>query len=351
MAPAVAIPSIVIGKCGRRCNAVRGVPAAIRSAPQGACGAPSQRTRKVHWPSRELVIAHGIRTPASAARHGGWEDFVQIHSLARRTSTADPITRRAPLLIEAVGTACFGERLFQVAREAVRCDHINAFAVNDQSERRMLFAASRRAPLAWEAGTRYLSRHWDKDPANQLPGRIRLPPEGIFVRMTAVDMAANAYRRDLYTAEGWAESGANLIERLSIMRRCDCEVVRIGFYRHKQFGPFTDTEVTIIADATDLLFALAIKHDPVGPGRADEIALQARYQQCLRHAAPMLSRRETEVCACIAAGLNSEAIALELGISLNTVLTHRKHAYARLKISSQNQLLKLIFSAMVQPGH
>jgi DNA-binding CsgD family transcriptional regulator len=105
------------------------------------------------------------------------------------------------------------------------------------------------------------------------------------------------------------------------------------------------------ADATDLLFALAIKHGPVGPVDDQEMMLEAQYEQCLKRSAPMLSRREVEVCACIAAGLNSEAIALELGISLNTVLTHRKHAYARFKISSQNQLLKLIFSAMVQARH
>jgi DNA-binding CsgD family transcriptional regulator len=277
--------------------------------------------------------------------------FMQIHALARRTQTSDPITRSAPALIEAVGTAGFGERLFRVAHEAVRCDHVNAFAVNERAERRIIFAASRRAPIAWEAGVRYLTHHWDKDPANQIPSKTRLPAEGIFVRMTADDMASSPYRRDLYTRESWAESGSNLIERLSIVRRCDREIIRIGFYRHRQFGPFTDIEFQILADATDLLFALATKHGPSGLNDDAETGVRERYEHSLRRVAPLLSRRETEVCACIAAGLNSEAIALELGISLNTVLTHRKHAYARLRISSQNQLLKLIFSTMLLPGH
>jgi DNA-binding CsgD family transcriptional regulator len=44
----------------------------------------------------------------------------------------------------------------------------------------------------------------------------------------------------------------------------------------------------------------------------------------------------------MAAGLTSERIALKLGVSLNTVLTYRKRAYFRLRISSQNDLLRLM---------
>lgn len=41
-----------------------------------------------------------------------------------------------------------------------------------------------------------------------------------------------------------------------------------------------------------------------------------------------------------------EAIALTLGIRRNTVLTYRKRAYARLGISSQNELVRLIYSKL-----
>jgi len=43
-------------------------------------------------------------------------------------------------------------------------------------------------------------------------------------------------------------------------------------------------------------------------------------------------------------GRNSEAIALALGISVNSVLTYRKRAYAWLGISSRNELIRLILS-------
>jgi DNA-binding CsgD family transcriptional regulator len=62
----------------------------------------------------------------------------------------------------------------------------------------------------------------------------------------------------------------------------------------------------------------------------------------LRSVAPLLSPREVEVCIRIMLGVTSEGIGIDLGISRNTVLTYRKRAYARLNISSQNQLFRLV---------
>ena len=44
--------------------------------------------------------------------------------------------------------------------------------------------------------------------------------------------------------------------------------------------------------------------------------------------------------------MSSEAIALTLGISVNTVLTYRKRAYTRLGICSQNELVRFIYSKL-----
>lgn len=65
-------------------------------------------------------------------------------------------------------------------------------------------------------------------------------------------------------------------------------------------------------------------------------------RQRLKTAAPQLSPREVEVCIRIMLGITSEGIGIDLGISRNTVLTYRKRAYARLNISSQNQLFRLV---------
>ena len=62
----------------------------------------------------------------------------------------------------------------------------------------------------------------------------------------------------------------------------------------------------------------------------------------LRAVAPQLTGQEAEVCLRILLGITSEGIGIDLGISRNTVLTYRKRAYARLNISSQHQLFRML---------
>ncbi|WP_027854196.1 helix-turn-helix transcriptional regulator [Marinobacterium litorale] len=56
----------------------------------------------------------------------------------------------------------------------------------------------------------------------------------------------------------------------------------------------------------------------------------------------LLTAREIDVGARIVLGYNSEAIALDLNISVNTVLTHRRHLYEKIGIGTQNQLFALV---------
>ena len=67
-------------------------------------------------------------------------------------------------------------------------------------------------------------------------------------------------------------------------------------------------------------------------------------QYCGRLAllAPQLTEREIQVCAGIVCGLSSNAIAGSLGLSVNTVLTHRRRAYAKLRVSSLNELSHML---------
>ena len=66
------------------------------------------------------------------------------------------------------------------------------------------------------------------------------------------------------------------------------------------------------------------------------------FRTKLKLISPKMPSREAEVCTAIMLGMTSEAIAIELGISVNTVLTYRKRAYGRLNISCQNELMRLI---------
>lgn len=60
------------------------------------------------------------------------------------------------------------------------------------------------------------------------------------------------------------------------------------------------------------------------------------------HLGAGLPHRELEVCARAAYGMSVEATALDLKLGRASVLTYRKRAYARLGVSSANELCKII---------
>ena len=63
-----------------------------------------------------------------------------------------------------------------------------------------------------------------------------------------------------------------------------------------------------------------------------------------------LTDREIQVCARAILGMTGEGIGLELGIKLPTVATLKKRAYAKLNISSSNELFALCLSRLSTTG-
>jgi len=55
-----------------------------------------------------------------------------------------------------------------------------------------------------------------------------------------------------------------------------------------------------------------------------------------------MTPRELDVCARTLIGMTAEGIALDLNVKKSSVSTYRKRAYARLGISSQSQLYRLL---------
>jgi DNA-binding CsgD family transcriptional regulator len=94
----------------------------------------------------------------------------------------------------------------------------------------------------------------------------------------------------------------------------------------------------------DLVAANVAKHlanlRSSGVGRSYVIG---RILRSARFAA--ITERERAVCIGILTGYTSESIALNLGISVNSVLTYRKRLYEKLKISSQSELFVLVMQA------
>jgi DNA-binding CsgD family transcriptional regulator len=259
---------------------------------------------------------------------------MELHSLADTRPKSDPLRSEIGRLIEVVGTPKFEPEMFQVARKAVSCEHLTAFAFSGDLPPRPLIAANAGSrPVARAIATKYVSHYWRMDPANDLL-KFENKDADIALRILPDDIADGSYRHDCYTS-------VRLQDRFTVMRRRGAEVFRMNFYGAARAGRSGGLDIDRIMSSADLLICLLMKHDATS--RSDKLVPEL-YRNRLRLLEPKMPARETEVCAAIIQGMTSEAIALKLGISVNTVLTYRKRAYTRLGISCQNELLRFVLS-------
>lgn len=262
---------------------------------------------------------------------------MQVHALpSAGRQVAGPFRFHAPRLIELCGTPRFEPALFQAAREAAQCEHVTAFAFTETMQPRVVLAANTsELPIARQVAQKYIHRYWQLDPVRRVETAGNGKAGNLAIQIEAEDIEEKAYRQECYTTVG-------LRERLSLLSPRAGETLRLNFYRASGAGRFAPEEMGHILDASDLILSLLAKHDCIAlPGAPD---IPRALERRLRLVAGSLPRRELQVCTLIASGMSSEGIALELGVSLNTVLTYRKRAYARLGISSQNELLRLLLS-------
>jgi len=248
---------------------------------------------------------------------------------------ARSILATMPRVIESVGRSDFSSGLFDIARRFTGTEIVTAFVAAPDGEVHTLLAENHynSGQPALDIARRYVARHWRADPANAIPLDDGDEADCWGVRMKAGDIESSAYRSECYLSVG-------LSERFSLLQRREAGTLRLSIYRRRKES-FSEAEIANLVESAPLLMAALWRHyevtKPAG-GRGAAKDFHARLEK----AAPGLSKRERDVCALVAAGLTSEGIALELGVGINTVLTYRKRAYARLGISSQNELMRIL---------
>jgi DNA-binding CsgD family transcriptional regulator len=261
---------------------------------------------------------------------------MEIFNLPEASSHNDPWRANVGRLIDAVATPKFESELFSISRQAVKCECVTAFAIGEDAIPRVLLAANAGAmTIARPLADKYVAQYWNLDPANRAEElhdgsrlALRIVPEA--------DIDHELYRNDCYT-------NLRIKERFTILQRHGSDVYRLNFYSGGGFGRFAECELNRMACSGDLLMSLLIKNDARQAEKSESWTPEALIQR-LRTVAPGIPAREAEVCTAIMLGMTSEAIGLKLGISVNTVLTYRKRAYGRLRISCQNELMRLVLS-------
>ena len=101
--------------------------------------------------------------------------------------------------------------------------------------------------------------------------------------------------------------------------------------------------------ATDSTAKSAAKDTVLGaPASLDGASLKAAVEQAMTSVGgDRLTRRERQVASLLLQGLDTEAIAAELGIGSGTVKNHRKHLYGKLRLGSRAELFSLFLNHLI----
>lgn len=233
-------------------------------------------------------------------------------------------------LISALGTLRFESSFMTLARELCNCEHLTIFSRSNTSPPQVLLAANNGpSQIAHDVAKKYIAHYWQLDPVLRV---ANTNDTTMLVELQNLEIDDSDYRHDCYMSVG-------LDRRLSLLHRFPNETVQLNAYSRR--GTNRPTQGMLeIASNFEALFALVLKHR--GLATPDSASFADTFRRRLRAICPALPDREMEVCVAIAKGLSSEAMAIEWGISVNTVLTYRKRAYTRLNITSHNELMRLV---------
>lgn len=257
-------------------------------------------------------------------------------------------TRVSSDLMLTVGTPSFEQVLVEAGHALTGADHVSAYALRGETPA-LVVAASRGAKANARAAAAAYLRHeyWRQDPAliwfsGTSGGRGWSSPakraSSLQVAiLSSSDIENLKYRRDCY---GLLDAA----HKISLFRQFDTYAIVLSFYTTGSHGAIGEAALERLATAAFFLTASVAKHQHLsgdksatGEWRAGHDALAERLTFLGRG----LTARELQVCARILSGANAEAISLDLGLSISSVVTFRRRAYARLGISSQNELFRL----------
>jgi len=240
-----------------------------------------------------------------------------------------------PSLISSVGERQFGARLLEFLNKICGAEHSAAFYLTGEDLMEVTTASLNGSDQAHQQTTIYLKDGlWRRDPTLQ-EARAQLgAADRAMIRTDIPRLQDDTLRNIVY-------GRTDIRDRVLVCSRTEDGIVGLSILRSSRAGAFNRADLEHIHDVSSALFALLAKHIRItweGPNAAIALTSLAEIGACIASKMPSMPRRETEVCSRAIYGISTLGIALDLGISAETVMTYRKRAYARLGIATQREL-------------
>ena len=261
-------------------------------------------------------------------------------------------------LIGSIGNNGFEQDFYSFCHNLLKVDHCTVFSFDQHGTPQCLVAEaghSHSRDVAQQLALEYTEGAYRRDPNVALHQVGPSSGQSSIVRCVKPSHIRDLdYRRRFYDE-------ALVRQELALIATVNQQTLHFGFYRSEDQHDFALEDASQLQRMSAFLIQTLSKHAQVlqlRNGRNTRAPQptsvspeqRERMFQVLRASLlktpGALTQREAEICASIALGYTTLGISLNLGISINTVATHRKRAYAKLGISSQNELFARYFDSV-----
>jgi DNA-binding CsgD family transcriptional regulator len=127
--------------------------------------------------------------------------------------------------------------------------------------------------------------------------------------------------------------------------------VNIALGKTQSRATFSKRERDLLEAICPTIETLSRQHWAGAGSAPGEVNLRAQLHSALESfGSSLLTERETQVINLVLHGHSTRTLAEKLSISMETVKLHRKHAYAKLEVSSQAELFYLFLDSLMSAG-
>mgnify|MGYP001827496343 FL=1 len=256
--------------------------------------------------------------------------------------TLAQFSRQLSHLIPAVGSALFPEQLILLLRELVPIDDATVIVYPG-----MDLPVVEYFELSEEGGSTldvFVKGAFLLDPFYQAAQEKKF---GVF-RLR--DLSPRGFKDSEYY-KTWYRNCGYRDECGYVLPIADEGFVNIALGRTRPRAVFTKRQLTILSDILPAVETLCRQHWAEFSGPTTNVNLRAQLNAALEDfGSSLLTDRERQVINLVLHGHSTRTVAEKLCISMETVKLHRKHAYAKLEVSSQAELFYLFLDSLMSAG-
>ncbi len=239
-------------------------------------------------------------------------------------------------LIASIGQRRFDQVLSQSMHQLTGSDHciLVSYPAYTRHPYTLFTTGAIQAGLAQECRQLYDDVYYQRDP--NLPRLQNNNPAGTpYIQSLQVEELSDPeYRHQLMDRCG-------IREKIAFMGQSNGQPFCLNLYKLRD-GSSRTLDARQLEEGGNVLASVLERHITFAGQQQIRFDLPWVLARLQGACGELLTARELAVGARIVLGYNSEAIALDLGIKMNTVLTHRRNLYEKVGIGTQNQLFALV---------